>query len=246
MINRQIKHIISALLVTSFFSIANATPIVESTSAIKWWRDSAERNAIYREVFLMAENIIRQKVESEHLKPHEWGVIFDVDETILDNSDWNYEHDIKGKQIEWDDFAAKGISKKTPGSKELIDEIRKLGGYVNLVTNRKLFLQKITEKNLRGQGLYYDQVLYDTSDSKYWYVDKNSRFNAIIKGVEPSKFESQKIVAWFGDNIQDFPNIKQSQIIKQKTNSKAYSQFGVTYFALPNPMYGSWEDNPLK
>jgi predicted secreted acid phosphatase len=47
-------------------------------------------------------------------------------------------------------------------------------------------------------------------------------------------------VAFVGDNIQDFPSL--SQAIR-KQGDDAFADFGVRFFALPNPMYGSWERN---
>jgi predicted secreted acid phosphatase len=44
-------------------------------------------------------------------------------------------------------------------------------------------------------------------------------------------------VAFLGDNIFDFPGLSQA-IVKQ--GDEAFAQFGVRFFVLPNPMYGSW------
>jgi predicted secreted acid phosphatase len=51
------------------------------------------------------------------------------------------------------------------------------------------------------------------------------------------------VLEWVGDNIQDFPRL--SQAIRNDADS-AFSRFGDSFFALPNPMYGSWQSNPLK
>ena len=50
------------------------------------------------------------------------------------------------------------------------------------------------------------------------------------------------VLMWVGDNIQDFPRLTQS--IRTAADS-AFADFGETYIALPNPMYGSWERNQL-
>lgn len=215
-------------------------------NADKWYRDSAERNAIYREVFSMAENIIKLKVAQAQLKSQRWGVIMDIDETTLDNSAWDCQHDIKGNQQNWNDFAAEMKSVPTPGVKQFIIDIHQMGGYVNLVSNRPGFLEKATEKNLKSKGIYFDQVLLDATNTGTSFVDKNPRFAAIIEGKKPSKLPSQNIVAWFGDNIQDFPNLKQAAMINQDPNSSSFNAFGTMLFALPNPMYGSWEANQFK
>jgi predicted secreted acid phosphatase len=48
---------------------------------------------------------------------------------------------------------------------------------------------------------------------------------------------------WLGDNIQDFPML--TQTLRSGPDS-AYNKFGVSYFLLPNPMYGSWEKAEYK
>lgn len=221
----------------------NDSKCVSSLNALKWYRDSSERNAIYREVFFLAENVIKQQVSSEGLKPKQWGVVLDIDETALDNSWWFYQQDVNNVPITKTDFATKIESIATPGVKQFVQDIHAMGGYVNFVTNRPIMMQKITEENLIKEGIYYDQILLDGSNSQTVSYGKSPRFLAVENGTSPSILPPQKIIAWFGDNIQDFPQLKQDQMFKQNPNGDAYKQFGVTYFALPNPMYGSWKNN---
>ena len=47
-------------------------------------------------------------------------------------------------------------------------------------------------------------------------------------------------MAFVGDNIQDFPGLNQG--LRQKGEA-ALAEFGIKFFLLPNPMYGSWETN---
>lgn len=228
---------------------ASGVPAVKSTSpgynAVKWYRASAERNAIYHEVFSLAAEVITREVITQKLKPQQWGVIIDIDETTLDNSEWNYQHDVKGKTGEWNDFAARAVSKSLPGVIQFINTIHQLGGYITFVSNRAGYLKTATEKNLQKAGIYFDQILLDTSGKGTSFVDKNPRFESVIAGRAPSKLPSQKVIAWLGDNINDFPKQSQSQLLKQNSHDDAYKLFGVTYFVFPNPMYGSWEANPF-
>jgi predicted secreted acid phosphatase len=50
------------------------------------------------------------------------------------------------------------------------------------------------------------------------------------------------VLEWVGDNMQDFPHL--SQEIRNEPND-ALAEFGDSYFALPNAMYGSWQANPF-
>jgi predicted secreted acid phosphatase len=47
---------------------------------------------------------------------------------------------------------------------------------------------------------------------------------------------------WVGDNIQDFPRLRQD--VRTQGDS-VFAEFGDRFFVLPNPMYGSWERNAL-
>jgi 5'-nucleotidase (lipoprotein e(P4) family) len=213
---------------------------LNSHKEVLWFQHAVERKAIGREVFLEAENSIKQQIISQKLQPKEWGVIIDIDETLLDNSEWNYQHSIYHSKQTWDQFAALAKSTVMPGAAEFTHHIHQMGGYVNLVSNRNAELLKSTQYNLKSQHIYYDQLLLDATKQGTSFVDKNSRFNAIKKGELPSELPPQKIIAWLGDNIQDFPDLKQRNLAKNPNNIP-YNSFGKIYFVFPNPMYGSWE-----
>ncbi len=68
--------------------------------------------------------------------------------------------------------------------------------------------------------------------------DKNPRFEAVASGRALSASAPLDIVAVVGDNILDFPRL--SQAIKTQGDA-AFAEFGVRFFVVPNPMYGSWQ-----
>ena len=230
------KIIVSTLIYLSCSSASSAC-----TNDVTWYRQSAERIAINREVFVAAENAIKQQIASQHLPPKTWGVVLDIDETVLDNSAWNAKQcATPADTTSWDEFAATAQSTAIPGAVEFTNTVHQLGGFVNLISNRNAKLLSATTKNLQAQHIYFDQVLLDQTKKGTAFVDKNRRFNAVLKGQSPSQLPAQKIVAWLGDNIQDFPNFKQNTISKNPT-SPQYNVFGRSFFVLPNPLYGSWQ-----
>jgi 5'-nucleotidase (lipoprotein e(P4) family) len=239
-------------LLVSISVPANPSTALENNSklprneSLQWYRTAAEKNAIYREIFLLAEIVIRNKIKLDKLQPHQWGIILDIDETTLDNTAWNLLQAKHQSQQSWNEFAAKEISMATPGVQHLIDSVHRSGGYINFVSNRPARLQTATEKNLQHEHIYFDQVLLDTTNMGTSMVDKNQRFQAIQFGKKPSKLPKQNIVAWFGDNIQDFPVLKQADLSQKNGASADYQLFGKVYFCLPNPIYGSWLNNPLR
>jgi predicted secreted acid phosphatase len=71
---------------------------------------------------------------------------------------------------------------------------------------------------------------------------KDVRFEAVAAGRAPSPLPPLRVVMWVGDNIQDFPRLRQD--IRTASDS-AFAEFGDRFIVLPNPMYGSWERNAL-
>jgi predicted secreted acid phosphatase len=68
--------------------------------------------------------------------------------------------------------------------------------------------------------------------------DKDPRLQAVAEGRTPLGPRPLNVVAILGDNIQDFPGASQALRTAGET---AYAEFGVRWFVLPNPMYGSWQ-----
>ena len=227
-------------------------------TAVQWYADSAERNAIYREVFYLAELQIRDKVRAEHLRAHHWGVVFDIDDTLLSNAQLNANETAQCRSFSPDLFSAWAIQAKDPalpGAVKITCGLQKMGAYVTLVTNRDgSYVDPTTHEklltatldNLKQQGICFDQVILAKNNDDW---NKTPRFNAVESGkyakdmVYSKTLPAHKVLAFFGDNIQDMPNLTQAEMIKQDPNGKAYNNFGTLFFSLPNPMYGSWMGN---
>ncbi len=223
--------------------------------AIQWYRTSAEKNALYREIFSMAEQQVRAKKRFLKLEPQQWGVVFDIDDTLLDNSLHSYENALycAGQHsIGSTAFFVREVSVPTPGAKKITCDIRKMGGYVSLVSNRDgnqtdprtgKNLLDATVENLKKAGICFDQVVLANSVNG----NKNPRFQAINSGEYPAdmivtrKLPAHRVIAYFGDNIQDFPNTFQQEMKQENPEGQAYANFGISYFVLPNPLYGSWQ-----
>ena len=222
---------------------ANAQP-PGADNAFRWYLNSAEMIAVYREIFYSAECALVQ--QSKDLKPNTWGVVMDVDETILSSVAQRCEWfrsglPASGTTEDWQAWVQKRQSTLEPGCRRYMQLVKRLGGYISLVSNR--FKQgdlQATIDNLHNYGLPFDQVLLFDGKSG----DKNARFNAVISGKAPSVLPAQIILQYIGDNIQDFPDIRQPEIIKLAPDGSAYDNFGSKYFVLPNPTYGSWEKTP--
>ena len=262
MLRRSLIISLSALSLTAFANNTESSIIVVPATikptceinnpqssnlymATKWYRNSSEQRAIYIQTFRLASQEIQKQVKTQKLKAKTWGIVMDIDETILDNSDYQASlvtNCSSFSPVTWDKFVKTEVSTPTPGSVEFTKKIRALGGRINLVSGRTENLRTATTDNLDKYGFAYDQIILATHGDNG--MEKMKLFNSITNGIIPSQIKiKQNIIAYFGDNIQDFPNIEQKTMIKQDVNSDAYNKFGVQYFVLPNPMYGTWPKN---
>ena len=206
--------------------------------AIRWTRDSAEHRALFRQVYGAATAHVEQ--EAAGRPSGGWAVVLDADETVIDNSVYQVERERAGLPFDgpsWHAWTKRREAVPLPGARAFLARVRELGGRIAIVTNRTLSECPDTEAVFRAHALAFDVILCkpDAGPS-----DKNPRFEAVAKGTTHAGLAPLEIVAFVGDNIYDFPGL--SQAIR-KQGDEAFAAFGARFFALPNPMYGSWERN---
>jgi 5'-nucleotidase (lipoprotein e(P4) family) len=229
--------------------------------ALKWYRNSAEKKASYRQVYNMGSAYITQWVRQHHPKAKTWGVVLDIDETTLDNSWYYYQcSNLAENPADFSHFVI--IPQKShalPGVIAFTRLVHQLGGYVSLISNRDgsyvdqsgITSLEATIANLKQQHVTFDQVILANNKKSQHPSDKNPRFNAAIHDcydanemVWSNKLPPHIVIAYFGDNIQDFPIFKQATAYALPDDTQQYAKFGQGYFILSNPLYGSWQANP--
>ena len=222
--------------------IPSANPVPASTATrplpndIVWFRRSAEYRALTRQAYRVATDRLPEL--SRGLDAKSWAVILDADETILDNSEYQRRRfvlDSGYTDASWNVWVFERAAPAVPGAPEFIRRVKELGGRVAVVTNRAESLCNATRENLRAIGVEPDVLLCQPPNQS----DKNPRFQRIQNGSAAPAVPALTVVAWVGDNILDFPNMSQAA----RTSPSALAEFGVKYFILPNPMYGSWQQN---
>lgn len=214
--------------------------------ALHWSGSAAEHRAIYEQTFRLAAERLEALVEGR--APGTWGVSADADETLISN--WQYQIEIgrRGEEFSpesWSEWVNRRAASALPGAAEFASRVQELGGVMAVVTNRDAENCGATADNLRQAGIPFDVVLCQAGTG-----EKEPRWEALSAGTTASwpgaQFDGDaaagpvELVMWLGDNIRDFPDLDQSSAQHQDQ----LEEFGDRYFALPNPMYGSWEGNP--
>jgi 5'-nucleotidase (lipoprotein e(P4) family) len=208
-------------------------------SAIAWTRASAEHRALFLQTYHAAEAELDRRAAT--LPRGTWAVVLDADETVLDNSVYQQERAQIGAGYtteSWTAWVKRIAATALPGAVPFIRKVHDLGGRVVIVTNRGDDVCTETRDNLRRVEIAADVVLCAPAGQS----DKNVRFRAIESGTAAPSVPALRILMYVGDNIQDFPNLTQGVRL---AGDSAFAEFGRTYFLLPNPMYGSWERNPV-
>lgn len=225
--------------------------------ALLWYRNSAEIKALYRQIFSNAENVISDNINNDKLAPSKWGVAMALDGTILDNSGYVLQklNTCNPESIETRyQYETTHVLPATPGAAELSCGIQELGGKVFIISNRDgdgesgTNIMAATIQNLNQAEICYDSVIFANGVGN---SNKNPRFTAITSGDYENVITSKQqlatpLIAYFGSNIQDFPNLKQNLLSNSDGNGEAFDSFGEEYFMLPNPLGGSWQDNQLQ
>jgi len=204
--------------------------------SIRWVRDAAE----YRAVVLQTYRIVTAQVEREAAgrAAGSWAVVLDADETVLSNLTYQAERARAGLGYSTDSWAAwvrRREATPLPGAAAFLTRVRALGGKIAIVTNRLGSECDDTIAVFTRDSLIYDAMLCRPNGSP---SDKNARFEAVQLGKTAASAAPLDVVAFVGDNIQDFPGLTQ----KVKDAGEAgFVAFGQRFFVLPNPMYGSWQ-----
>jgi 5'-nucleotidase (lipoprotein e(P4) family) len=214
-----------------------AAPAAARKNDVHWVRTAAEHRGIFLQAYRAAGDRVRELAAGRQRGT--WAVILDADETVLDNSEYQRRLASRNATFDvntWNDWVREGAADSLPGAAGFIRAVRELGGRVAIVTNRDEVVCNETRTNLEQLTIIVDVVLCQAAGES----GKNGRFRAVREGTTGTALPPLDILAWVGDNIQDFPD--QTQQIRTAAPS-AFDNFGRTWFLLPNPMYGSWERN---
>ena len=183
-------------------------------------------------------------------------VVMDIDESVLDNAESEVQLLLQGTCFEafpesWDAWVAERRAPAVPGAVEFVKAARALADFagrpvrVFFITNRECGKRPCsddacpqkadTAANLAALGLptAADELLV-RGERPEWGGEKLPRRARVAA--------AHRIVLNVGDDLADFlPDVRRQGVEERDRARCAYDAWwGTRWFALPNPVYGSW------
>jgi 5'-nucleotidase (lipoprotein e(P4) family) len=233
------KWLLVAIACAIIPSVATAqSPASKERLDVKYVRDSEEYWTLVQQVYQGArEAVLRAKAALP--RNVTWGVVLDVDETTLDNSVYELDRESYNATFDsgsWNGWVRRQEAPLVPGAREFIAAVRNAGGRIAFITNRDESVREATRRNLSAVGVWQDgdRLCLQTDDQAY---TKAARRGELRKGSGRCSWDGQAmtLVAYVGDQMGDFPLSGE-----EAASTGGTGNFGVKYFLLPQPMYGSW------
>jgi 5'-nucleotidase (lipoprotein e(P4) family) len=206
--------------------LAGAEPRPTS-KALEWVTKSREYRAVCLQTYAAGWANVQAAARKES---GAWAIVMDLDETVLNNSQYQVELDKTGAshtQQDWGKWVARSEAGLVPGAKEFIEHVHNLkNGRIIFISNRFTRGIEATRKNLIKRGLTVESDIYllrrNREDTKV------NRREEVFKGTgRMASHGAFKVLAWFGDAAHDFPDDPKLK-------------WGTHKFMLPNPVYGNW------
>lgn len=202
--------------------------------AYLWQQTSGEYRALTYQAYNIAKERIEADLQDKHNKKR--AVVFDIDETVLDNSVGGAREIIRAKPWKESDFADWVKLKEAvavPGALEFTKFLAEKNVEIFYISNRQIDMVEDTHANLVALG----------------FPVKKQNIMHMLPGVHSKEdrrlevLKKYKIVLLVGDNLTDFHAGFERQSVEGRNAlvDQMRKEFGQKYIMLPNPLYGDWE-----
>jgi len=192
---------------------------------IRWVVESKEYKNLCMQIYRHASS----QLENNYINALYKGkpaIIMDLDETVLDNSQYQVEIFNKGESFNmksWSKWVKRAEADLVPGSKAFINRARALGYQLIFISNRMDKRLKSTKQNMRNLGVFHKDDIYLLRLNKK--DTKDIRRSEVYKGTNRmAMYGPFEVMMYMGDAMGDFNRIKSFR----------------KNFIFPNPMYGKW------
>lgn len=216
----------------------DCNPGLAIVNASLWNQSAAEYDAAALSAWNGARRAIEAGLAQSDARPA--AVILDADETTLDNTEFEARMVHMGKtydSAEWSRWIVEADARAVPGSVEFLQWAASRGVTPFYITNRKADEEAGTTENLRKLGfpLNADSVLVRGERPEWASRDKTPRRDWVAS--------QYRVLAVIGDDLNDFVNTQGATASQRDALVAANAgKWGSTWFVIPNPIYGSWED----
>ena len=165
-------------------------------------------------------------------------IILDVDETVLDNSNFQARTILSGLSYPngWAEWVNESNAGAVEGVYDFLHFADKKGVKIYYLTNRLESFREATKKNILKLGLPFEEDAVLLMRSEENLRDKTDRRKKIAN--------ENRIVLIIGDQLTDFISTKEAYVFhtERKKLAKKYSDlWGTKWFLITNPTYGRWE-----
>lgn len=215
-------------------------------NAVVWMQTSAEYAAVATQTYRTATHSMNlalddlnwtaafeQTNEFQELPP---AVVLDLDETVLDNSKYQARQADKGASFtdeSWRQWVKEAKAGAVPGAVSFLNAAVLKGVAPIYITNRVCEPSDANDPTV--QVLKANRVPYapDRLFCRTTGGDKSGRRKMVA--------ERYRILLLIGDDFNDFTDALATQEKRAELQKLYEPLWGVKWFVLPNPAYGSWE-----
>lgn len=234
---------------------APAPPADDSLNATVWFQTSVERDLVYRAIYRAAGaqlaaaladkrwDALAKEDRANDVRTLPPAIIVDVDETVLDNSPSSVRQIREQRGFDdanWGEWVNERKAKALPGAAEFLSAAAKQGVTVFYISNRTADQAQATLDNLRATG-------FPIKDASQFLGLGTLVEGCAQEGSEKScrrqlVARDYRVLMQFGDQVGDFVQIVANTPEGRRAAIAPYLDWiGQRWWALPNPLYGSWE-----
>ena len=235
----------------------------ERDLGLLWVKHAAEYKAVSRQVYGAAQRDLQKYIDDTSwsalpeqsdagaLPP---AIIFDVDETVLSNVDFQLTFERPFENHKLDTWSKNGVSTPVPGFIEFATMAREAGVDLYFITNRPCQaiagnddpcpqkMTTISDVNELGIATDADHVML-SDEQPGWTKEKLSR--RLIVAAH------HRIIMLMGDDLSAFVSCDRDTAVghcdsagssaSREASLDTYDEYwGAGWYILPNPMHGSW------
>ena len=216
------KRVIYILFITFLFN-------QELPNDVRWVRDSSEYKMLCNQTYRNAQEKLEEYLLLNENADKNFAVIMDLDETVLDNAQYQVELFNKNETFNmesWSSWVKKEEATLVPGAYDYIQFLRNKDIQIIFISNRMEERLQETKNNIKKLDIYSDNDVYLLRRNK---EDKKTvrREEVFLCKGRMEKYHMFTVLQYLGDAMGDFKSLDESR-------------FGIDQFIFPNPMYGKW------